>query len=352
MTQKITTAVFPVAGMGTRFLPVTKAGPKEMLPIVDKPLIQYVVEEAISAGITELVFVTSGSKRAIEDYFDSNYELESRLEERGKYDVLSTVKNILPPNVKLVYVRQTHPRGLGDAVLCAKHVVRDRPFAVLLADDIIDGGERSCMQDMVEAFDQTQSSILAVEQIPNKDTDRYGIVSLEADGSSGGHAKSSSPEVEGHAESSPLEEARSHAKSSPPEEARSHAKSSPLPLRERARVRGNNKQQPHFIKAIVEKPKPEVAPSNLAVTGRYILTPRIFDLLEKTEKGVGGEIQLTDAISELLKEERITAFPFNGRRYDCGSRMGFLEATIDYALKRPELADRLRRYLGGVVEAF
>lgn len=291
MKQKITTAVFPVAGLGTRFLPVTKAGPKEMLPIIDKPLIQYVVEEAISAGITELVLVTSSSKRAIEDYFDSNYELESRLEQWGKYDILSVVKNILPQHVSVVYVRQTHPRGLGDAVLCAKHVVRDRPFAVLLADDIIDGGERSCLQDMLDVFEQTQSSVLAVEKISKIDTDKYGIVSL-----AGGE--------------------------------------------------GN------VIKAIVEKPKPDVAPSNLAVTGRYILTPRIFALLEETEKGVGGEIQLTDAIAKLLKEESITAFPFIGRRYDCGSRMGFLEATIDYALKRPELSERLKRYLSDLVETF
>ena len=288
-TQKITVAVFPVAGLGTRFLPVTKTGPKEMLPIVDKPLIQYVVEEAISAGITELVFVTSGSKRAIEDYFDSNYELESRLEQLGKYDVLSTVKNILPEHVSLVYVRQANPRGLGDAVLCAKHVVRDRPFAVLLADDIIDGGERTCLQDMANIFEKTQSSVLAVEEVPQKDTGRYGIVSL---------------------------------------------------------ARHSNR-----IEAIVEKPKPEVAPTNLAVTGRYILTPRIFDLLEETEKGIGDEIQLTDAIAKLLDEESITAFPFNGRRYDCGSRMGFLEATIAYALKRPDLSERLKRYLVGLVES-
>ena len=283
MTQKITTAVFPVAGLGTRFLPVTKAGPKEMLPIVDKPLIQYVVEEAISAGITELIFVTSGRKRAIEDYFDSNYELESRLEQLGKYDTLSTVRNIVPDHVKFVYVRQTHPRGLGDAVLCAKHVVRDRPFAVLLADDIIDSGERTCMQDMVDVFSKTQTSVLAVEEVPQKDTNKYGIVSL---------------------------------------------------------VKNSNR-----IKAIIEKPEPSEAPSNLAVTGRYILTPDIFALLEKTEKGVGDEVQLTDAISMLLDEESITAFPFSGRRYDCGSRLGFLEATIAYALKRPELNESLKQYL-------
>jgi len=304
VSQKITTAVFPVAGLGTRFLPVTKAGPKEMLPIIDKPLIQYVVEEAISAGITELIFVTSSSKRAIEDYFDSNYELESRLEQLGKYQTLSTVRNILPEHVKLVYVRQAHPRGLGDAVLCAKHVVHDRPFAVLLADDIIDDDDCPCLQSMVEVFEQTQSSVLAVEKVPLKDTNRYGIVSLQ----------------------------------------------SPLPSGERVRVRGKNAEA-FLIEDIIEKPSPENAPSNLAVTGRYILTPRIFSLLEETGKGVGGEIQLTDAIAKLLKEEQVTAFPFTGRRYDCGSRMGFLEATIAYALKRPELSERLKRYLSEVVEA-
>ncbi|MCB1826816.1 MAG: UTP--glucose-1-phosphate uridylyltransferase GalU [Coxiellaceae bacterium] len=288
MTKKIEVAVFPVAGLGTRFLPVTKAGPKEMLPIVDKPLIQYVVEEALSAGIKELVLVTSSSKRAIEDYFDTNYELESRLESLGKYEVLSTVKNILPADVSLAYVRQMQPRGLGDAVLCAKHVVGDRPFAVLLADDIIDGGERSCMQDMVSLYDKTQSSVLAVEEIPPSETNRYGIVSL---------------------------------------------------------ARHSN-----AIEGIVEKPDPSVAPSNLAVTGRYILTPRIFELLEQTSKGVGGEIQLTDAIATLLKEQKVMAFPFNGRRYDCGSRVGFLEATIAYALKRPELRERLQVYLTELVE--
>lgn len=290
MKQKIEVAVFPVAGIGSRFLPVTKAGPKEMLPIVDKPLIQYVVEEALSAGIKELILVTSNSKRAIEDYFDTNYELESRLEQQGKYDVLSTVKNILPSDVRIAYVRQMQPNGLGDAVLCAKHVVGHRPFAVLLADDIIDSGKRSCMQDMVSVFEKTQSSVLAVEEVPTKDTHRYGIVSL---------AKHS-----------------------------------------------------NAIDAIVEKPEPKNAPSRLAVTGRYILTPHIFELLEHTKRGVGGEIQLTDAIAALLKTETVTAFPFNGHRYDCGSRIGFLEATIAYALKRPELRDRLQQYLKRKVDEF
>lgn len=287
----ITTAVFPVAGMGTRFLPVTKAGPKEMLPIVDKPLIQYVVEEAISAGVTQLVFVTSGGKRAIEDYFDTNYELESRLESRGKLETLSKVRNILPVDVNFVYVRQPHPLGLGDAVLRAKDVVGNNPFAVLLADDIIDCGERSCLQMMVDVFNRTQNSVVAVEKIPMSDSRKYGIVSLAQEG-----------------------------------------------------------DDPQRITGIVEKPEPEAAPSSLAVTGRYILTPRIFSLLENTERGIGDEIQLTDAIAQLLSIEPVTAFPFEGRRYDCGSRHGFLEATITYALKRPDLSEHLRKFLGEVVE--
>src|SRR3990167_565410 len=210
----IKTAVFPVAGMGTRFLPVTKAGPKEMLPIIDKPIIQYVVEEAITAGIKQLVFVTSNSKRAIEDYFDSNYELESRLEERGKYDVLAAVRNILPDDVSIVYVRQKAPLGLGDAVLCARHVIGDQPFAVLLPDDIIDPAESSCMQDMVKLYAQYHASILAVESVPPEETDKYGVVALKT--------------IEGRA---------------------------------------------NRIYGIVEKPKSTDAPSHLAVTGRYILSP-------------------------------------------------------------------------------
>lgn len=286
MTQKITTAVFPVAGMGTRFLPVTKAQPKEMLPIVDKPVIQYVVEEAIAAGITHLVFVTSSGKRAIEDYFDTNFELETRLKERGKIQALASVQNLLPGNVRCTYVRQANPLGLGDAVLSARHVVGDQPFAVLLADDVIDCGEKSCIQLMVDIFNRTQSSIVAVETIPIEQSDKYGIVSLD-----------------------------------------------------------KRDADVSRVNAIVEKPTPAQAPSNLAVTGRYILTPRIFDLLEHTERGVGGEVQLTDAISALLKEEQIFAYPFQGRRYDCGNQMGLLEATIAYALKRPDLNERLRQYL-------
>lgn len=287
----ITTAVFPVAGMGTRFLPVTKAGPKEMLPIVDKPLIQYVVEEAVAAGIKKLVFVTSAGKRAIEDYFDTNFELETMLEKKGKHDILKTVRNIIPRDVKIVYVRQPSPRGLGDAVLCAKPAVGNEPFAVLLADDIMEHSNETCLSEMMLQFSKTQSSVLAVEEINREDTDKYGIVSLM-----------SNPKF-------------------------------------------NNQ-----IVSIIEKPSPATAPSTLAVTGRYILSPRIFDMLEKTEIGVGGELQLTDALAKLLDHEAITVCPLKGRRYDCGDRMGFLKATIDFALKRAEFRDPLLRYLETVVD--
>ena len=284
--ETITTAVFPVAGMGTRFLPVTKAGPKEMLPIVDKPIIQYVVEEAVAAGITHLVFVTSSSKRAIEDYFDSNFELETRLKERGKIQALLSVQNILPKNVSVSYVRQAHPLGLGNAVLSARHVVGQQTFAVLLADDIIDCGEKGCLQRMMEVYAERRHSVVAVETVAKECTDKYGIVSL-------------------------MNQADSH----------------------------------HRITAIVEKPSPEEAPTNLAVTGRYILTPTIFTLLERTPRGIHGEIQLTDAIAALLMEEPVYAFPFSGQRYDCGNEVGLLEATLAYALKRPDLNQHLRRWL-------
>lgn len=283
-------AVFPVAGLGTRFLPATKANPKEMLPIVDKPLIQYAAEEAIAAGIDELIFVTSSSKRAIEDHFDKNYELESELEKKGKSDMLAVVRGVVPPGVNCVYVRQSEALGLGHAVLCARKVVGDDPFAVILADDLIDGDGAPCLAQMAELFDRERCSVLGVEEVAPDETDRYGIVDAD------------------------------------PCDAQS------------CQLRG-----------IVEKPAPEVAPSTLAVVGRYILTPRIFDLLEQVSPGAGGEIQLTDAIAALLAEERILGYRFQGRRFDCGSKLGYLEATVEYALRHPELNAGFRSYLAGLV---
>lgn len=281
--MKITKAIFPVAGLGTRFLPATKANPKEMLPIVDKPLIQYAVEEAIDAGITELIFVTNSSKRAIEDHFDSNFELEATLQEQGKQALLEIVKGILPEGVSCAYIRQKSPQGLGHAVLCAKQLVMNEPFAVLLADDLIDGGNKTCLKQMIHHFNEKQTSLIAVEKIAPSETKKYGIVDIN--------------DID-------LELAA--------------------------------------IKGIVEKPSPEEAPSHLAVVGRYILTPRIFHFLGETQKGSGNEIQLTDAIAKLLNEEKVYAHQFSGRRYDCGSKLGYLEATVAYALKHPELAHEFK----------
>ena len=285
--NKITKAVFPVAGLGTRFLPATKASPKEMLPIVDKPLIQYAVEEAIEAGITELVFVTSSTKRALEDHFGKSYELESELEKKGKLDSLHLIQNIIPRGVSCVYVRQPEALGLGHAVLCARPVIGDNPFAVILPDDLIDGNGSGVLSQMVQAYEATGSSQLGVEEIPEKDTDKYGIVNTT----------------------------------------------------------GVNIGNSSRIEKIVEKPRPEQASSNLAVVGRYILTPMIFDLLETTTKGAGGEIQLTDAISALLQHEEAYAFRFAGKRYDCGSKLGYLKATVDYGLRHPEIADEFQNFL-------
>ncbi len=287
MTKTIRKAVFPVAGMGTRFLPATKANPKEMLPIVDKPLIQYAVEEAIAAGITELIFVTSASKRAIEDHFDKNFELEYKLEKSGKTKMLECIRDAIPENVSCVYVRQAEALGLGHAVLCAHSVVGDEPFAVILADDLIDGGDNPCLSQMVETYATHQSSILGVEEVPHAHTDRYGVVKSE-------------------------------------------------PVADRLEK----------VTGIIEKPHPDVAPSNLAVVGRYILEPRIFALLETTGRGAGGEIQLTDAIANLLQEEPVLAYNFKGVRYDCGSKLGYLKATVEYALKHEELSESFREYLG------
>jgi UTP--glucose-1-phosphate uridylyltransferase len=284
--KKIRKAVFPVAGLGTRFLPATKASPKEMLPIVDKPLIQYAAEEAVAAGISQLIFVTSSSKRAIEDHFDKNQELELELERRGKYDLLSMAKYIVPEGVSCIYIRQPKALGLGHAVLCARPVVGDEPFAIILADDLIDGKEQPCLTQMVNIYDQQQSSVIAVEEVDECETNKYGIIAPE-----------------------PLYEGVLN------------------------------------IKMIVEKPSPEDAPSTLGVVGRYVLTPAIFNHLEKIERGAGGEIQLTDAIAQLLGEEKVLGCQFEGKRYDCGSKLGYLEATIDYALQHPNLREAFREHL-------
>ncbi|POA99867.1 UTP--glucose-1-phosphate uridylyltransferase [Chromobacterium sinusclupearum] len=283
--KKITKAVFPVAGLGTRFLPATKASPKEMLPVVDKPLIQYAVEEAIAAGMTELIFITGRNKRSIEDHFDKAYELETELEYKNKQKLLQLVQEIIPPTVSCIYIRQTEALGLGHAVLCARPVVGDEPFAVILADDLIEGAP-GAMEQMVRLFDETHSSILGVETVAPEDTGSYGIVKATADAH--GHQR---------------------------------------------------------VEHIVEKPKPEQAPSNLAVVGRYILTPRIFDKLVNTGAGAGGEIQLTDGIAALLKDEAVLALPFKGTRYDCGSKLGYLKATVNYGLKHHEVAGEFAAFL-------
>ena len=283
--NKITKAVFPVAGLGTRFLPATKASPKEMLPIVDKPLIQYAVEEAIAAGITELIFVTGRSKRAIEDHFDKAYEMEAELEARGKTALLEKLRGILPSNVSCVYIRQAEALGLGHAVLCAKHVVGDEPFAVLLADDLLDG-DIPVLKQMTGLYSHYNCSVVGVQSVPREETGSYGIVTGK--------------EVE---------------------------------------------KGIHKLTGIVEKPKPAEAPSTLGVVGRYILTPRIFQHLENVKAGSGGEIQLTDGIASLLQYEQVLAYEFDGVRYDCGSKIGYLKATVDYALKHPELSDEFNEYL-------
>jgi UTP--glucose-1-phosphate uridylyltransferase len=287
---RIQTAVFPVAGRGTRFLPATKASPKEMLPIVDKPLIQYAVEEALAAGARKLVFVTGASKRAIEDHFDVDFELETTLEKSGKHDLLQRVREIVPQGVSCIYIRQGVPLGLGHAVLCAEPAVGDEPFFVHLADDLIHS-EVPCLEQMRQHFEDHGSSVLGVETVPRDQTGSYGIVAVDEDGDG---------------------------------------------------VRS--------VTRIVEKPKPEDAPSNLAVVGRYILTPGIFNELRQTGRGAGGEIQLTDGIAALLEKERVSVLPFAGTRYDCGSKIGYLRATIEYALRHPELGENFRAYLEGVWE--
>ena len=281
--KPIKKAVFPVAGMGTRFLPATKASPKEMLPIVDKPLIQYAAEEAVAAGCTELIFITGRNKRNIEDHFDKAYELETELEARAKHKLLGHVQAILPAYVSCIFIRQAEALGLGHAVLCARPAVGNEPFAVILADDLIDAPQ-GALKQMVDIYNQSGNSVLGVETIDPFQTGSYGIVEVE--------------------------------------------------------------QLKHYQRInIVEKPKPEEAPSNLAVVGRYILTPRIFDLLTNLPRGAGGEIQLTDGIARLLDHEFVLAHAFEGKRYDCGSKLGYLEATIAYGLKHAELKEEFKKLL-------
>ncbi len=284
----IRTAVFPVAGRGTRFLPATKASPKEMLPVVDKPLIQYAVEEALAAGATRLVFVTGASKRAIEDHFDSDQELEQLLERQGKSDLANQLRSVLPSYASCIYIRQPAPLGLGHAVLCAQPAVGAEPFFVHLADDLIKS-EVACLAQMARVYEAKRASVLGVQVVPRSDTDKYGIVAVEAD-----------------------------------------------------------KSNTSRVRSIIEKPKPAVAPSNLAVVGRYVLSPAIFEHLERLGQGAGGEIQLTDGIAALMREEAVYAHRFSGKRYDCGSKLGYLQATVEYALSHPALGKEFRKYLKGL----
>ena len=283
--QKVKKAVFPVAGLGTRFLPATKASPKEMLPIVDKPLIQYAVEEAMDAGITDIIFISSRTKRTVEDHFDKAYELETELAARNKHRVLELVQSIRPAGVNFIYIRQAEALGLGHAVLCAQPVVGNEPFAVILADDLLDG-KPAVMKQMVDQYNYYQCSVLGVQQVAPEDTAAYGIVDASA-------------------------------------------------MAERV----------SRVNAIVEKPKPEDAPSTLGVVGRYILTPRIFHHIQHLKPGAGGELQLTDAIAALLKEQQVLAYAYDGIRYDCGSKLGYLQATVEYALKHAEVREEFEAYL-------
>ena len=289
--KHIRKAVFPVAGLGTRFLPATKTVPKEMLPIIDRPLIQYAVDEAIEAGCDTLIFVTNRYKHAVADYFDKAYELEQKLEHAGKTEQLELIRNVLPPGVRAVFVTQAEALGLGHAVLCAKPVVGDEPFAVLLPDDLIWNRGPGALKQMADAAVADDASVIAVQDVPHDQTSSYGIVATDA-----------FVEREGR------------------------------------------------IRAIVEKPRPEDAPSNLAVVGRYVLSPRIFDFLERIKPGAGGEIQLTDAIAALLDEERVLAYRFQGTRFDCGTHLGLIEATIRYALDHEKLSDSARRLMQNALD--
>ena len=288
--QKVTKAVIPAAGLGTRFLPATKACPKEMLPIVDKPTIQYIIEEALASGIKDILIITGHNKRSIEDHFDYNPELELNLREHGKDELLALVKEI--GDINLHYIRQKEPKGLGHAILCAKSFVGDEPFAVLLGDDVVYNEEKPCLQQLLDVYDATGASVLGCQIVPQEKVSSYGIVASEA-----------------------TEDARIFK-----------------------------------VNDMVEKPAVEEAPSRLAVLGRYVITPEIFAILEQTEPGRGGEIQLTDALKVLAKEQAMYAYDFVGRRYDVGDKQGYLEATVEYALRRPELREKFLRYLQEIVE--
>ena len=286
MSQPLRKVVFPVAGLGTRFLPASKVVAKEMLPVLDKPLIQYAVDEAVDAGADTLIFITNRYKHAIADYFDVAYELEQKLERAGKTDLLAAVRNVLPAHVRCVFVTQAEALGLGHAVLCAKPVVGDEPFGVILPDDLIWNRGRGALGQMADFAAAENAGAIAVEEVPRDQTDKYGIVDA-------------------------------------------------APIDDRAAL----------IKHVVEKPKPDVAPSNLAIVGRYVLPGRIFGLLEKTRAGAGGEIQLTDGIAALLAEQRVLAYRFDGTRFDCGSKLGLVKATVHFALQDPELAAATRDYM-------
>jgi len=293
-TSAIRKAVFPVAGLGTRFLPATKASPKEMLPVVDKPLIQYAVEEAADAGITEMIFITGRGKRSIEDHFDKAYELEAELQARGKQSLLEAVKEAVPRGINCVYIRQAEPLGLGHAVLCARSVVGNEPFAVVLADDLMQAGGSGAgvLAQMVGQYAMHRASVLAVQQVDRSETSSYGIVS-----------------------SSPWGE------------------------------------RTERINGIVEKPKPEAAPSTLAVVGRYVLSPLVFRHLEQIQPGAGGELQLTDALARLIRDEPVLAYRFDGTRYDCGSKLGYLQATVELGLRHPEVGREFGEFLRNMGEA-
>jgi UTP--glucose-1-phosphate uridylyltransferase len=287
--MRVRKAILPAAGWGTRFLPATKAQPKEMLPLVDKPIIQYAVEEAVAAGIDQIIIVTSSQKRAIEDHFDLNFELEHLLEERGDVEMLRRIRHI-SDLAQIAYVRQKEQLGLGHAVLMAKELVGHEPFAVMLSDDVV-VSDRPCIGQLIHAYHQTHSSVVAVAEVPAAETNRYGVIGVD-------------PEVE---------------------------------ARDDDRLVRVNR--------VVEKPAPDVAPSNLAIMGRYVLTPKIFDKLEQTQRGTGGEIQLTDAIEALLEDQHVYAYRFEGIRHDAGTTMGWLKASVELALQRPDLATEFRAYL-------